>query len=469
MSYVPGDIYYKQFITTNISGVSQNADALPWGTLNKNGADDFSAAAKVFVSNIDIGRYNISGVIPVTYTTGNSVNLTASGIVNGVLVKAVFDLGVLDTYRLSNYVVQSIAPGVTVSVTGNVPTVGTVLNAITLPATAPNNFIAPASVQPGVTVSVTGSIPASISGPVSVSGGTINHVIDAVTVGFINPGLTVSVTGNIPTSVTGPVSVSGGTINHIIDPVTVGGTAPANFLGIGSIAPGVTVSVTGSIPASISGPVSVSGGTINHLIDAVTLPTLPNVTVGSILPGLTVSVTGSAPKNFIGLGSIFPGVTVSVTGNVPTVGSVTSAITLPSQAPNNFIVPASVAPGVTVSVTGSIPFTVSAPVSVTGLNTFTATDITQIRYKLGIDGSTSVPVNTYGGQLELSQSGLSNIMVENNINLNQMLSMVGAVLCGSSTVTNNNITYYAINNNGTARLTSTAISGARNTIVLFLP
>lgn len=409
MSYFPGDIYYKQFTTNNISGISQNADSLPWGVLNRNGADDTAASATVFINNIDVGRYNVSGVIPSTYNVGDSVNLNVSGVINGNIAKAIFDLGILDKH------INSVN---TISVTG----------------TAPSNFIVPQSVAPGVTVSVTGTI------------SSVGQVNNPVSVNNLSPGLTVSITG----------------------------TAPANFLAKTSVQPGVTVSVTGTAPNNFISPKSVQPG-----VSVSVTGTMPSVNISSINPGLTIGVTGTAPANFIAPNSVQAGVTVSVTGSLPpvTVNTFSPGLTVSvtGTAPNDFISPGSMQPGVSVSVTGTLPsVNVSSidpglTISVTGANQWTVTEMKQLRYKIGIDGASSAPTNKYNGHLELSISGLQNVVVENGINMQQWMSLLGAVVAGSSTVTGNDVVYYAAGNSDIERVSATAVSGARQAIVLFLP
>lgn len=93
MSYRPGDTFYKQVTTFSPSGISTNTDVTPWATLVHNGVDDFTP--HLFVTNIDIGRYTVSGVIPSTYSAGSSINVVVSGLVVGNLSKAVVDLDVL--------------------------------------------------------------------------------------------------------------------------------------------------------------------------------------------------------------------------------------------------------------------------------------------------------------------------------------------------------------------------------------
>lgn len=111
--YRPGDIFYSQFTVSNVSGVASNADSLPLGNLVKNGVDDNTP--RVFVTNIDIGRYTTSGIIPSAYAKGDTVGVIISGYVGGSLTKAYTSLGQLDTY----YTGDIVNPGFfSVNVTG---------------------------------------------------------------------------------------------------------------------------------------------------------------------------------------------------------------------------------------------------------------------------------------------------------------------------------------------------------------
>ncbi len=108
MSFRPNDIYSFSFPTYNISGISSNTDSVPWGTLVKNGIDDFSS--KVFLTNVDVGRYIASGTVPNTYSIGNYVQVCISGQVGGLLSKNLFSLGALDSYVSWDYI--GIEPGI---------------------------------------------------------------------------------------------------------------------------------------------------------------------------------------------------------------------------------------------------------------------------------------------------------------------------------------------------------------------
>jgi hypothetical protein len=109
MSYRPGDIFYKQVTTFSPSGISTNTDVTPWATLVHNGVDDFTP--HVFVTNVDVGRYTVSGVIPSTYAVGSSINVAVSGLVTGNLSKAVVDLDVLSAPNSGLFDYVQIEPG----------------------------------------------------------------------------------------------------------------------------------------------------------------------------------------------------------------------------------------------------------------------------------------------------------------------------------------------------------------------
>jgi len=444
--YRPGDNYYQQFTTFNISGISTNTDSTPLGTMVKNGADDFGP--KVFVTNIDTGRYTASGTIPPTYAYGNSVNLVVSGQVAGNLSKGIISLGVLDAYvsALPAGTTVSVTggapanflpPAATVSVTGVIPLVSlvTTTTTVTNPVSA-NSFTA------GLTVSITGGAPTNFLPPgatVSVTGTPQVNVVSA------NPAVTFSVTGVIPlvstvTNVTNPVSTNPVTVS-VINPglsVSVTGGAPANFL-----PPGATVSVTGVIPlvslvttttnvtnnvnANLVGSnagVTVSVTGVIPLVSTVTNLTNP-VTVNAINQGLTISVTGGAPINFLP-----PATTVSITGALPPIGSVNSVLN---------------------------------PVSVTGINYWSTVEMEQIRYKVGIDGAAIIPTSGIS-HLELSPSGWEQVMIEPGVNARQSATFNSAALAGTSSGNGSLIYYQGVNNPTQDRIISNATSGIRSTV-----
>lgn len=111
MSYRPGDSYYGEFTTCNpATGAAQNADAPPAATATRNGADD--AGFALTVSNLDSGRYRVSGTVPAGYARGDSVQISVAATVAGVSGKAVIDAFVADTKRVGDLNDAAAAPGV---------------------------------------------------------------------------------------------------------------------------------------------------------------------------------------------------------------------------------------------------------------------------------------------------------------------------------------------------------------------
>jgi len=90
MLYRPGDSYFTEFTTQRLeTGVATDADSLPVATANKNGTDDGSFT--LTVTNLDTGRYKITGTVPGGYTAGDKVVVTVAATVNGVAGKARVD------------------------------------------------------------------------------------------------------------------------------------------------------------------------------------------------------------------------------------------------------------------------------------------------------------------------------------------------------------------------------------------
>jgi hypothetical protein len=109
MGYKPGDTYYGEFTTCRFdTGIVADADLTPIATATRNGADDasFSLAA----AKLDTGRYAVSGVIPATYVSGNSVRISVAATVGGVAGKAVIDGFVVDAKRISDLNDAAAAP-----------------------------------------------------------------------------------------------------------------------------------------------------------------------------------------------------------------------------------------------------------------------------------------------------------------------------------------------------------------------
>jgi hypothetical protein len=82
MGYSPGAAYYAEFATSNPSTAArQTADDLPVATANRNGVDD--AEFVLVVTLIGIGRYTITGTVPVGYSEGDRVWISVTATVTG--------------------------------------------------------------------------------------------------------------------------------------------------------------------------------------------------------------------------------------------------------------------------------------------------------------------------------------------------------------------------------------------------
>ncbi len=94
MGYRAGDSYCCLFVSWLSDGSAGNADFLPVATANHNGIDD--ATFVLTVTNIDAGRYKITGTIPGTYVGGDVINTTVVSTVQGILSKSIPDTQVID-------------------------------------------------------------------------------------------------------------------------------------------------------------------------------------------------------------------------------------------------------------------------------------------------------------------------------------------------------------------------------------
>lgn len=115
MFYATGQSYCKEFVTSHpTTGAATNADSLPVATANRNGTDD--AAFSLTVTNIDAGRYKITGTVP-AYSDNDVVNVSVAATVNAIAAK-----GIVDTFTVKT--VSTYAGGAVASVSAAV-TVGT--------------------------------------------------------------------------------------------------------------------------------------------------------------------------------------------------------------------------------------------------------------------------------------------------------------------------------------------------------
>lgn len=103
MIYKPLSSFFCEFITTNpLTGTVQNADSLPVAIAVKNGNDD--ASFSLTVTNIDTGRYKVTGTVPSSYSAGDRVQIVVSATISGISGKAIIDNFQIDTkYESDTY------------------------------------------------------------------------------------------------------------------------------------------------------------------------------------------------------------------------------------------------------------------------------------------------------------------------------------------------------------------------------
>lgn len=105
MGYNAGSAYYKEFVTSSpATGAATNADSLPTATANHNGTDDGSFA--LTVTNIDAGRYKITGTVPSGYGVGDVVNVSVQATCSSITGKAIVDTFVVGAAIVGANVVE---------------------------------------------------------------------------------------------------------------------------------------------------------------------------------------------------------------------------------------------------------------------------------------------------------------------------------------------------------------------------
>lgn len=88
--YKPGDSYYGTFVTRNpATGAPADANSLPAATAVHNGVDD--AGFSLTVTNVETGRYKITGTVPSTYAAGDAVQIVVDATVDSTAAKMVVD------------------------------------------------------------------------------------------------------------------------------------------------------------------------------------------------------------------------------------------------------------------------------------------------------------------------------------------------------------------------------------------
>jgi hypothetical protein len=91
----PGGSYVAEIVTSNpATGAAVNADSTPVATANRNGTDD--ATFTLSVTNIDTGRYKVTGTIPASYIPGDTVIVSVAATVSSVAAKAIVEKFIVD-------------------------------------------------------------------------------------------------------------------------------------------------------------------------------------------------------------------------------------------------------------------------------------------------------------------------------------------------------------------------------------
>jgi hypothetical protein len=101
MSFKPSDSYSKEFVTSSpTTGAATNADATPVATADLDGSGTGTMA--LTVTNLDTGRYKVTGTIPAGRVRGDVLNVSVAATVGGVAGKAIVDTQVLDSKRVGD-------------------------------------------------------------------------------------------------------------------------------------------------------------------------------------------------------------------------------------------------------------------------------------------------------------------------------------------------------------------------------
>jgi hypothetical protein len=434
--YKPSDAYYKEFTTANpTTGAAANADSLPTATANHNGTDDGSFT--LTVTNLDTGRYKITGTVPSGYVKGDVVNVSVAATCSSVAGKAVVDTFSIDSKRVGDLNDSSYNGGAVASVTGSV---GSVMANVTVGAYA------------------TGQDPATLVLDVAASGhnstNTIgNKINSAGSAGdpwsTTIPGSYVAGTagailgGNLDAKVSTRSTFAGGAVASVTSPVTVGTnndktgytlTASQTFSTTGSVG-----SVTGSV-AAVSANVTVGGYASGQ--DPATL-VLDSPAVSHRAPN-TVGATFS----------------MSVTGTTGS-GSDPWATPLPGNYP----------PGTAGAILGgNLDEQISAVKNKTdGLPTSFPANFQALAVDATTGGVTVLLNQDKNGYI-LGSAGLDGIQVETGINARQALTPILAASAGLVSGAGTGAVVITGGNTSVTRITATTDKlGNRSAVTLALP
>jgi hypothetical protein len=261
--YKPSDSYAKVFCTSSpTTGAAQNADSTPTATANRNGTDDGTFA--LTVTNIDTGRYKITGTIPSGYAEGDVVCVSVAATVSSIAGKAVVDTFNVTTkagYSLTQTFPANFASlAITVGgiVQSDVQTIKTQAVTCAAGVTVPSSIASPTNITAasGITLAAVTHTGAVIP--------TVSTVSNSVTVGTNNDKSGYSLTQTFPA-------------NFASLAITVGGIVQSDVQTIKTQA--VTCAAGVTVPSSIASPTNITAAS------GITLAAVTHT--GAVIPTVT--------------------------------------------------------------------------------------------------------------------------------------------------------------------------------------
>jgi len=484
VSYKPGDSYYKEFVTSNpTTGAAVNADSLPTATANHNGTDDGSFT--LTVTNIDTGRYKITGTIPSGYAAGDVLNVSVVATVSAVVGKAIVDTQVLDAFRLAD-----LASGTGVNLN-----FGSLLPTLPVANTVGEAMFFTDLLGERVNQAQSGG-PLSIQLDSAASSDNNAYIGDSIYL-YSGTGGGVRGTGQRRTIVAYDPSSKIATVNQGWDTqpdmttrfITL--PAPLGNVGMWSYAP-VASPVQAGVPVTDphywSGTVFPSTATagipdVNVKNIANVPPTLdsnnalnvsakywagttinaasiPVSTAAGASGGLLISGTNAGTTTF---GAMTISGAMTVGGAMTVSGAVSFGSTFVVSGTTTLTGIVSAPAGIQADITGRLSGSVG---SVTNLTNST---IAMTVWQDLITGTDFTTPHSIGAFLTGSTL-LDAIMIETGMNLPQAISVIAAACCGqASGVDIGEPIYQAANAPGVTRITATATNGNRSSVLLNLP
>lgn len=221
MSYKPSDPYSREFTTASpTSGAATDADSLPTATADFDGGG--TGSMSLTVTNLDTGRYKITGTIPAGRVGGDVLNVSVAATVGGVAGKAVVDTRVLDSRRVGDL---DDPPDAAALWGATLPGAYPAGSAGALLGRVPDVELLAATILQGITELLTtggGGGGGGVTGPVDLSAGAVAAVAGAILVTAANR-LRSDAQGRVELAPGGleqvPVGDAGGNARHALDAI----------------------------------------------------------------------------------------------------------------------------------------------------------------------------------------------------------------------------------------------------------